>query len=204
MAKRKGKKRKPRPPEKADPLKVEFSLRGKGKIPNADQARAIFLNWAMGKPIPRRVHISFVRWQNPGRTNPALRNWREARTPGEIRHARETLRLRGWLHGAKIEIAQIRTNRLPGRSTSDLTGLRPGKRKPAPTKKLRSVSRFKDIGTQAKLPFPAQNTPRMARSSKRKRRVKRTGKSGNPSNPKKRLAKNALKSNAGKVPRGRK
>jgi len=173
MPKRKSRKRKPRPLEKADPLKVEFSLRGKGKIPTAQEARAIFINWANGKPIPRRVKIKFVRWQNPGRKTAALRNWREAHTPTEIRRARETLRLRGWLSGAIIDIAEIRPNRVPRRSAPSTSGLRSGKRKPAPAKKLRSGTRSKNVGTQGELfPIP-QNAPGLARSRKRKRKPKR-------------------------------
>jgi hypothetical protein len=166
-------KKRSRKPSKADPLKVEFSLRGTGKIPTAEQARAIFIQWAEGKRIPSRFKIKFVRWQNPGRATPALRNWREANTPAEIKLARETLHLRGWLSGAQIGVATLRVGRLQGKSAPHPTRLRQRKRKPTSTKKLRSGARSKNARTPRGKRSVPSNKKRMARSHKRERKTKR-------------------------------
>ena len=183
---RKSKPRKPRSTDKADPLKVEFSMRGRGKVPTAEQARAIFLTWANGGALPEGIRIKFVRWQNPARKSEALRNWREAHSAGEIRHARETLRLRGWLHGAQINIAQVRPAGIQGEPTPDLAGLRPGEIPAPQTGVARSVPRPKNVKPKRKKRAVPKNKAWMARGRGNKRKVKRTGKGSAARHPKKR------------------
>jgi len=184
--KRSKKKRKPRPAEKADPLKVEFSLRGKGKIPTAEEARAIFLNWANGKAIPERIKIKFVRWQNPARKTAELRNWREAHTPAEIEEARITLRLRGWLHGAQISVAAIRTPGVQSEPAPHPARLRQGKISAKKTGRKRGVSRPKNARAARKKSALSQDKARMAYRRRGKGKPKRSRKSGHSGRPKKR------------------
>lgn len=169
---RKNKPRKPRSREKADPLKVEFSLRGKGKIPTAEQARAIFIRWANGGTLPKRIKIKFVRWQNPGRKTEALRNWREAHTHQDILRARRTLRLRGWLSGAKINIAQIRGDRIQGESVPHPTRLRQRKAQSKKTRISRSGTRPKNTKSGRKKRSVSQNKKRLARRNRSKRKTR--------------------------------
>lgn len=168
--KRTTKKRAKRKNRKPDPLKVEFSLRGKGKIPTEKEAIAIFLVWAEQNKLPPGMKIAWVRWQNPGRRNVHLRNWRNATTPNEIEEARRTLRLGGWLRTARISIAEVRNNSPFGKPLPDSVRLR-RKRKPR-AKHRRVNARSKDAGAKTKKRRVSQNKKGLASRRKNKRKAK--------------------------------
>jgi hypothetical protein len=149
---------------------VEFSLRGKGKIPTEKEAIAIFLLWAEKDKLPPGMRIAWVRWQNPARRNVHLRNWRTATTPGEIEEARTSLRLGGWLRTARISVAEIRNNSPFGKPLPDSVRLR-RKRKPS-AKRGRVNARPKNAGAKTKKRRVSQNKKGMASSRKNKRKTK--------------------------------
>jgi len=176
------KSKKKRSKRKADPLRVEFSLRGKGKKPTLQEAIAIFRVWAETGKTPTGMRIAVVRWQNPARKNPELRNWRTAETPSEIKRARETLHLGSWLRGAETSISPIRIDRVSRRSASDSSRPRQKKsKKLAPAKRRRGIPRRKNAKSKRKkraLPSHKRRNPSSGGSPGKSERLRTSGAPG--------------------------
>lgn len=173
--KKKPLKRMPRA-RKADPLRVEFSLRGKGKKPTLEEAIAIFRVWAETLKLPKGMRIATVRWQNPGRKNPELRNWRTADTPAEIRRARDTLHLGSWLRRTQTSISPIRLDRVSRKPSSHPARPRQKKSaKLAPSKHRRNLPRSKDAKSARKKRALSSDKKRSPRSRRSKGKTERAG-----------------------------
>lgn len=175
MAKSEAKQRKRRP----DPLRVQLKLKVRpGVKPTADRMKKAVEAWANdGKQHDADIIVSGVRWQNPARVKPELRNWRSSDGPNEsVENARLTLRLRSWLRGRISLSEKMGPGGGNGKAKPVNAGLRPRRN----SKPKRSVGRVPNRRRKAVVDKKRPHAERVARRNSTRKKAD-TRKRGNSS-----------------------